>query len=416
MSLLGAIRGFTETKEQKLLNKVIRSKDIAPPESKVVELIKMMSDEMSKRIIVHYLMKLFEKNLDEKRYIRLLCIVYRLMDVDADGFILSQFSHSLHLITNNIPKNHCKTTQVFASHIETKIILFNTYKILLSAENDVPDIKEPENIDLAFTILELLIGISKNLEEADFCANGIGFHVADILLLELTIAFYKINFYSSALANILLELKINQVERFVEVCKNVDRVRHKYFTILSTKDVKEKFINIPRLVFMPTGPLQKFLTRRITLLRVHESDSELEEEIEKFNVTFQGDVVSNNQRIRQFINRPLISINNGEDSRESLSRSVSRSSSNIDFVGSIGDTKMYQPSPSPHIIGHSPAGGKEPIRIEICPTQHGVVRPVPHRVAQQQQMLQRPASSTGVVPSKNVNIFDDDDEGTSLLI
>ncbi|ELP91319.1 hypothetical protein EIN_153260 [Entamoeba invadens IP1] len=413
MSILNALKSFKETKEQKLINKAIRSKDEAPPETIIQDLIKLMSDPMSKHVIVQTLIRAFEKSNDEKKFIRLLCVLYRLMDIDQEYFILAHFSTSRQNILKGLPKVHSKTTAVFASHMSTKILLYNTYKILLSAENDVPDLNQPENVDLAFTITEILIELAKNLTEADFSQAGIYFHVADILLLELTVAFYKINFYSSALANSILDFKVNHIERFIEICKNIDRVRHKYFTILSSKYIKEKFTTIPRLAFMPTGPLQKFLTKYSNNLRIGAVDKELNEEILKFNTTFQGDIVSNDQKIRLFINRPLISINQNEDSNDSLSRSVSRSasrSSSAMLAGSFDNSKLMRPAQSPHIVNTSFVAGKP----EEQRKQANVLKPIATRATAKKEAFER--SATSAVLLNQQNLFDDEDDETSFLI
>ena len=317
--------GLKTSKEKKLLKKVIISKETIPSESAVFKILQLIEDEMSKRVLVHTIIKAMEKGLDEKKFNRMLCLLYRLMDVDTQGFLLDQFSIKEDMVMNTLPKGSSKNTKVFTKHTQLKVNLYSQYKIFLSAENDSQQFEEDETRDDIFGVIELLIEIAKNIEEFEFGTTNIHFHISDILLLELTVVFHKINYYTSTIANILLKLSIEEMQRFIEDIKNVDRIRHKYFTLLKQKEIKEKFENIPRLSFMPTGPLQTFLNKRIEAKKTNEFTGKIDREIESFNRTFQEDINQNDQTIKAFISRPLISIEDCEESRDSLSRSVSRS-------------------------------------------------------------------------------------------
>lgn len=381
-----------ESKEKKLLKKVIQSKDTIPAEELIVKLIKLMSDEVNKRVVVHNMIKSMEKGLEEKKFIRLMCLFYRLMDVDVNSFILNQLAIKEDMVINTIPKGSAKNTQIFAKHIQHKVSLFSSFSVLLTAENDAPEIIDDSNKEESFSILELLIDIAKNIQEFTIgLTPSIQFHMSDILLLELTIAFFKINCYASSLANALLKMNVDESQRFMEIVKNVDRIRHKYFTILQNKTVKEKFVDLPSLSFMPTGPLQTFLNKRIDKIQKGDNTSKMDKEIETFNQTFQSDIVANEVKIKQFISRPLISINEGEDARESLSRSISRSASSMDpnrstSVNSMGGSSLEFTPKTPHLTV---------TRVSSKPAKDdsAVAKPVAKRVHSKKETLQRPSTS-----------------------
>ncbi|KAL7711505.1 Uncharacterized protein QTN25_010822 [Entamoeba marina] len=406
MSLIGALRGLKETKEEKLLNKAIR-KDNPAPQDDILKLVELINDTMSRQILLHHIKNLLMHTSSEKKFIRLLCVLYRIMDADTESYILQYLATSQHLITSQIPKNSSKTLTTFAKHIEYKSTLFNTYNILIDSSDDVPDISTEQQVDYAFAILELLLDISKNAEEAEWSVAGISFHVSDILLHELTVTFYKVNCYSSALANVLLTMTATQLNRFADNAVVIDRVRHKYFSVLSMQDIKDQFPQIPRLAFMPTGPLQKFLKRRATQAAHGVYDESLATEIEKFNMTFQADIVSNDTKIRSFINRPLVTVEDEECSSRSVSRSISRTkSSNCgddDKLSFAKEIRSPKTSEKKTVIG---------VRVVNQKEQGGWVleKPVARRVDGVQPFLRRTSSA---------NVFDEnafDDEVSPLLI
>lgn len=387
---------FKSSPEKKALKKVIVSKDTIPSETYVTNILKMMDDEMSKRVLSHTMIHGLEKGLDEKKYLRMLCLIYRMMDVDRESFLLNQFSIKDDMILNTLPKNASKNTRIFAKHTQLKVNLFKNYDVLLSIEDDSHQFAEDENRTEILNTLDLLIEIAKNIGDIEIGFKNIQFHITDISLLELTVTFYKINCYAATIANDMLKMSNEEIMRFIECIKNIDRVRLKYFSFLQNKEIREKFTSLPKLSFMPTSPLQTFLTKRVEAKKINEFTGKIDREIETFNRTFQSDIESNAERIRQFVTRPLISIDDCEESRESLSRSVSRSVSRSS--SSLDPT--FDPDASSYGKGGSSFGGRGFVvdtKRDMTKTPKGdisVARPVAKRTTTQKQNgVTRPISS-----------------------
>ena len=381
---------FKSSPEKKALKKVIVSKDTIPSETYVTNVLRLMDDEMHKRVLIHTMIHALEKGLDEKKYLRMLCLIYRMMDIDTQSFLLNQLSIKDDMILNTLPKNASKNTKIFAKHTQLKINLYKNYEILLSIENDSNQFAEDENKNDILNTLDLLLEIAKNISDFDVGFTNMQFHMTDILILEYTVTFYKINCYAATIANDMLKLSNDEILRFIESIKNIDRIRHKFFSILQNKTIKEKFINLPKLSFMPTSPLQTFLTKRVEAKKINEFTGKIDREIETFNRTFQNDIESNDEQIKNFVSRPLISIEDCEEARESLSRSISRSVSRSS--SSLDPT--FDGESSSFGKGGSSFGGNRKNMANTPKGDIAVAKPVAKRAnASRQNELARPSTS-----------------------
>ncbi|KAL7723002.1 hypothetical protein QTN25_000583 [Entamoeba marina] len=334
------LKGIKQTPEEKLISTIRSAKGKTLPEQAVTELLLLVQDTLSQQVVVHKLTAKIQKQTELRRYINLLCLFYRVMDVDADSNLLKYLAtkedYFFEKYLPRIEQNDVKSLITsFAKHLDNKVMLHKKYHLIIKADVVVPNGLTADSILLLMDVLESLLTVMKALRSIDFSNEGyldtIYQHIIDIVILEFTIL---VNQTSCLISIIIQEIELlskEGMEHLVNLLRTFDNQRHAYLSILRYKSIKTLFDSksdvIPFLTFSSTDALQKFITHY--LQADVDTSCEILREVIKSSTMVCGDIKYNSTLLKPFYYRPLLSclITDSTSTSNSVSRNISPQSS-----------------------------------------------------------------------------------------